>query len=306
MANGSKLNRQLSDLESRRDDLTRRVEELEATLTQETAAHAKLKNAHLDAAESHRLIASNLQEELGAMTSRSEAAERLLAEARATLRERDAEIRGFEQRALESSLALKSKDAALADLEKDLASARALHAEVDNVRVALEQRSAELAKALEAKDAALQRAEQKIAIVEGRIPSRARRSTPNGRRSRKGSPSSRSSSRPSRPRAPSPKGRCKPHGRNAALGATTPRALARRKTRKPRPAKRHATKSRALRRLRRVIAEGTLARFIETAWAPARSGGTGPCFAARETSGMLQMISRRRSRLAFALRRRGC
>ena len=41
-------------------------------------------------AESHRLIASNLQEELGAMTSRSEAAERLLAEARAHLRERDA------------------------------------------------------------------------------------------------------------------------------------------------------------------------------------------------------------------------
>ena len=37
VANGSKLNRQLSDLESRRDDLTRRVEELEATLAQETS-----------------------------------------------------------------------------------------------------------------------------------------------------------------------------------------------------------------------------------------------------------------------------
>ena len=169
VANGSKLNRQLSDLESRRDDLTQRVEELEATLAQETAAHAKLKNAHLDAAESHRLIASNLREELAAMTSRSEAAERLLAEARANLREREAEIRGFEQRALESSLALKSNDTALADLGKDLASARALHAEVDTVRAALDQRSTELAKALEAKDAALQRAEQKIVMVEGRM-----------------------------------------------------------------------------------------------------------------------------------------
>jgi crescentin len=169
VANGSKLNRQLSDLESRRDDLTQRVEELEATLAQETAAHAKLKNAHLDAAESHRLIASNLREELAAMTSRSEAGERLLAEARANLREREAEIRGFEQRALENSLAAKSKDTALADLGKDLASARALHAEVDTVRAALDQRSAELAKALEAKDAALQRAEQKIVMVEGRM-----------------------------------------------------------------------------------------------------------------------------------------
>ena len=169
VANGSKLNRQVSDLESRRDDLTRRVEELEATLTQETAAHAKLKGAHLDAAKSHRLITSNLLEEVGAMTSRSEAAERLLAEARERLRERDAEIRGFEQRALETSLALKSKDLALADLDKDLTSARALHGEVDNVRAALDQRSTELAKALEAKDGALQRAEQKIVMVEGRI-----------------------------------------------------------------------------------------------------------------------------------------
>ena len=169
VANASKLNRQLSDLQSRRDDLARRVEELEATLAQETAAHAKLKAAHLDAAEAHRLTASNLREELSAMTSRSEAAERLLAEARETLRERDAEIRGFEQRALETSLALKSKDVALADLEKDLTAARALHAEVDTVRAALDQRSVELAKALEAKDAALQRAEQKIVMVEGRI-----------------------------------------------------------------------------------------------------------------------------------------
>ncbi len=169
VANGSKLARQLSDLEGRRDDLIRRVEELEGTLAQETAAHAKLKAAHLDAAESHRLTASNLREELRATASRSEAAEKLLAEARANLREREAEIRSFEQRALENALAAKSRDVALADVEKDLASVRALHAEVDSVRAALDQRSAELAKALEAKDAALQRAEQKIVMVEGRI-----------------------------------------------------------------------------------------------------------------------------------------
>ena len=64
---------------------------------------------------------------------------------------------------------MKSKDVALADLEKDVTTARALHAEVDSVRAALDQRSVELAKALEAKDAALQRAEQKIALIEGRI-----------------------------------------------------------------------------------------------------------------------------------------
>jgi crescentin len=145
------------------------VEELETTLAQERAAHAKLKAAHLDAAESHRLTASNLREELSAMASRSEAAEKLLTEARGSLRDREAEIRGFEQRTVESALAAKSKDAALADVEKDLAAARASHAEVDAVRATLDQRSAELAKALEAKGAALQRAEQKIVTVEGRL-----------------------------------------------------------------------------------------------------------------------------------------
>ena len=169
VATGSKLNRQLSELESRRDDLARRVEELEAALHQETTAHAKLKAAHLDAAESHRLTASNLREELSAMNARSEAAERLLAEARADLRERDAAIRGFEQRALEHSLVAKSKETALADLEKDLTSVRASHAEVEAARAALNQRSIELAKALEGKEAALQRAEQKIETLKSRI-----------------------------------------------------------------------------------------------------------------------------------------
>ena len=174
VANGSKLNRQLSDLEGRRDDLMKRVEELEATHAQETAAHGKLKAAHLDAAEQHRLIAANLQEDLGAMAMRSEAAERLLAEARASLKERDAEIRSFEQRALENSLMAKSKDAALADLEKDLASARALHAEADGARAQLDQRAAELAKALEARETALRRAEQKFALSEARIAEESR------------------------------------------------------------------------------------------------------------------------------------
>ena len=169
MASASKLNRQVSDLEGRRDDLSRRTEELETALTQERAAHAKLKARHLDAAESHRLTASNLREELSAMASRSEAAERILAEAREKLRERDAEIRGFEQRTLENSLVLKAKDVALADLDKDLTSARASHAEVDSIRATLDQRSAELAKALEARGAALQRAEQTIVTVEGRL-----------------------------------------------------------------------------------------------------------------------------------------
>jgi crescentin len=169
VANASKLNRQVSELEDRREDAKRRIEELEATMGQEATAHAKLKAAHLDAAEAHRLSLTNLKEELAALTARSEAAERLLADARGTLREREAAIRGFEQRALESALAAKSKESALADLEKDLKSARAMHAEVDTARAAAAERSAALAKALEDKDVLLQRAEQRIEALEAKL-----------------------------------------------------------------------------------------------------------------------------------------
>ncbi len=169
VANVSKLNRQLSELESRREDANRRLEELETSLSHETSAHAKLKAAHLDAAEAHRLSATNLKEELGAMSARSEAAERLLTDARASLRERDATIRSYEQRALEHSLSAKSKEAALNDLEKDLAAARAMHAEVDAARANATERSALLAKTLEDREVALQRAEQRVEMLEAKV-----------------------------------------------------------------------------------------------------------------------------------------
>ena len=168
MASASKLNRQVSDLEGRRDDLTRRVEELEATLAQERAAHAKLKTTHprrRRVAPADRVEPARGAEHHGfAFESSREASE-----ARGSLREREAEIRDFEQRAVESALAARSKDATIADVEKDLAAARASHAEVEAIRATLNQRSPELAKSLEAKGAALQRAEQKIVAVEGRI-----------------------------------------------------------------------------------------------------------------------------------------
>ena len=145
------------------------MEELESPLSHETAAHAKLKSAHLDAAEAHRLSTTNLKEQLAAITARSEAAERLLADARATLRERDAAIRSYEQRALEHSLAMKSKEAALADLEKDLTSVRAKPKEVDAARATASERSIFLAKSLEDKDIALQRVEQRVETLEAKV-----------------------------------------------------------------------------------------------------------------------------------------
>jgi len=169
VANTSKLGRLLAEVKDQRDELKRRLEEVETSFGQEKTAHATLKAAHLDAMAAQRLSQANLQEKFVATTTRLEAAERLLAEARTGLHEQDATIREFEQQALEKSLAAKSLEAQIADLEKDLVSARAVYAEVEASRAAAVERSATLTKSLNDREAALQRAEQKIATLEAGV-----------------------------------------------------------------------------------------------------------------------------------------
>jgi chromosome segregation ATPase len=169
VANTSKLGRQFIDLKDQRDELKQRLKEVEISFGRERAAHATLRASHLDAMEAQRLNEANLQEKLVATSTRLEAAERLLAKARVGLHEQDAAIREFEQQTLEKSLAAKSLEARIADLEKELASAHVIHGEIEVARVAAVGQSATLAKSLKDKEAALQRAEQKIATLEASV-----------------------------------------------------------------------------------------------------------------------------------------
>jgi crescentin len=169
VVNASKLNRELSELKNERDELRRLLEEVEAALGQETAAHAKLKAAHFDAIEAQRLNEANLQEKLAATSTRLEAAQRLLIEARAEMHEQDAAARESEQRVLDQSIATKSLEIKVGELEKDLASARAVHMEAEAARGAAAERSETLAKSMKDQEAALQSAEQKIAALEATI-----------------------------------------------------------------------------------------------------------------------------------------
>lgn len=174
VGNTSKLNRQLSETESRHVEATRRVGELEAALQQETASHAKLRTTHFDDVETHRLNLSNLREELNSMNARSEAAERLLADSRNELRERNSTIRALEQQSMEGSLMVQARERSIADMERDLAATRTQLAEVEAARAALLERSTDLVKALETRDGTLQRAEQKIAALDARLSDQAR------------------------------------------------------------------------------------------------------------------------------------
>ena len=169
VVDASKLNRQLSELRDERDEVKGLLRERETSFDHETAAHAKLKAAHFEAIEVQRLSEASLQEKLSATTTRLQAAEQLLVEARAGMQEQEATIRESEQRVLEKSLEAKSLEAQVADLEKDLASARASHVEAAVARSLGAEQSATLAKSVQGKEAALQRAEQKAATVEAKF-----------------------------------------------------------------------------------------------------------------------------------------
>jgi chromosome segregation ATPase len=171
VANTSKLNRKINELEGRNGDAARRINELEAALAQEVASHARLKNAQLDDAESHRLALANAQEEINALRARSEGGERLLAEARSELRERNATIRTLEQAAMETSIALQTQEQRQAQMDADVTAARAKQAETETARSRLETRCADLARSLDTKTAALARAEEQAAKLEARIGS---------------------------------------------------------------------------------------------------------------------------------------
>jgi hypothetical protein len=85
------------------------------------------------------------------------------------MHEQDAAIRESEQRVLDKSIAAKSLEIKVDELEKDLVSARAVHTEVEAAHAVAAERSETLAKSMKDQEVALQSAEQKIMMLEARI-----------------------------------------------------------------------------------------------------------------------------------------
>jgi crescentin len=169
VASSSKLNREVGELEGDLADARRRIGELESSFKQETAAHSKLRSTHVEASETHRATLASLQSEFNSVTARSEAAERILADARDELRGRNAIIRVLEQQAVEGSLAVQARDRSLADMEKDLSAARQQISELDVARSALVERTTDLTKVAQTRESALERATSRIESLEAKI-----------------------------------------------------------------------------------------------------------------------------------------
>ena len=165
----SKVARLHADVDAQRNDLSRRVSELENQLGQEVSQHAKVKSQRQDESETSRVQLSALSGELSAARARAETAERLLTDARAELRDKQQEARAMERRILDAEAGTQSQAKKQAELARELAAARARNAELEASRTVLIERASGLSKGAKAKDSALQRAEEKISLLEARL-----------------------------------------------------------------------------------------------------------------------------------------
>ncbi|HZP76373.1 MAG TPA: hypothetical protein VFB45_09550 [Pseudolabrys sp.] len=156
--------------------LTRRLTESENTLTATRAQLGKVEASFAEAyAERSRLSAAldELREQqqaernstnmrLDALQSRAGTAEKLLAEARQNLISRTEEVRAFDRKSVEATIARNNSDKKLAQLEA-AHEARERHIkDLEQSRGALVERNNALTKTLKTRETALARAEEKI------------------------------------------------------------------------------------------------------------------------------------------------
>lgn len=156
--------------------LTRRLTESENTLTATRAQLGKVEASFAEAyAERSRLSAAldELREQnqsernstnmrLDALQSRAATAEKLLADARQNLIARTEEVRAFDRKAVEATIARNNSDKKLAQLEASHEARERQIKDLEQSRAALVERNNALSKTLKTRETALARAEEKV------------------------------------------------------------------------------------------------------------------------------------------------
>ncbi|MBV9556112.1 MAG: hypothetical protein JO254_03455 [Pseudolabrys sp.] len=156
--------------------LTRRLTETENTLTTTRAqlgkvetsfgeAHAergRLAAALDEVRERHQGEASSLNMRLDALQSRAATAEKLLTEARQNLIARTEEVRAFDRKAVEATIARNNADKRLAQIETTHDARERQIKDLEQSRAALVERTNALTKTLKTRETALSRAEERI------------------------------------------------------------------------------------------------------------------------------------------------
>jgi crescentin len=157
----ARITRRLTESENTLTATRTQLARMEGNYAETHAERSRLAAALDEAKEAHQTERNSLNMRLDALQSRASTAERLLAEARQNLVTRTEEVRTFDRKAVEATIAKNNADKRLAQIESTHEARERQIKDLEQSRAALVERSNALTKTLKTREAALARAEER-------------------------------------------------------------------------------------------------------------------------------------------------
>lgn len=161
----ARLTRRLTESENTLTATRAQLGKVEASFAEAHAERGRLSAALDEAKEQHLAERNSLNMRLDALQSRAATAERLLSETRQNLIARTEEVRAFDRKAVEATIARNNSEKRLAQIESSHEQRERQIRDLEQARTALSERNNAMAKTLKARETALTRAEEKIAAL---------------------------------------------------------------------------------------------------------------------------------------------
>jgi chromosome segregation protein len=158
----ARLTRRLTESENVLTATRSQLGKVEANFAEAYSERGRLAAALDEANEKHQAEHNSLNMRLDGLQSRAATAEKLLAEARQNLIARIEEVRAFDRKSVEATIARNSADKRHAEIEAMHDARERRIKELEQSRAALAERTNALTKILKARETALARAEEKI------------------------------------------------------------------------------------------------------------------------------------------------
>ena len=165
----ARLSRRLTETESLLAAARTKIDHIEAALADAEAERKTLESRLEEEIERHQTENNTLATRLELLQSRAATAERLLADARQNLAARTEEVRDFDRKAMEATIAKNTAEKKARQIESSQDAVQRQIAELTQSRATLVERSGQMSKTLKTREAALARAEAKIAALSERI-----------------------------------------------------------------------------------------------------------------------------------------
>jgi len=161
----ARLTRRLTESDNSLTATRAHLGKVEASFAEAYAERGRLAAALDETREQRQAEQNALNMRLDALQSRAGTAERLLTEARQNLIARTEEVRAFDRKSVEATIARNNAEKRLSQIEAAHESRERQVKDLEQARAALSERNSALTKTLKSREAAVSRSEEKIAAL---------------------------------------------------------------------------------------------------------------------------------------------